>query len=111
MAKDIVIDEAFIKRAKELVVSAESGKDEEVRWLAKGAESEELPNEGHVVVNVGTKKVGFVVNHLIGREEVVIKPLGSLLQGTDGLAGAAITGDGKIALILDVPALMTSCAC
>ena len=81
------------------------------RWLVKGAESEELPNEGHVViVNVGTKKVGFVVNHLIGQEEVVIKPLGSLLQGTDGLAGATITGDGKIALILDVPTLMTSCA-
>ncbi len=79
------------------------------RWLVKGSEYEELPNEGHVVVvHVGTKKVGFVVNHLIGQEEVVIKPLGSLLQGTDGLAGATITGDGKIALILDVPTLMSS---
>ena len=79
------------------------------RWLVKGAEYEELPDEGHVVVvHVGTKKVGFVVNHLIGQEEVVIKPLGSLLQGTDGLAGATITGDGKIALILDVPTLMSS---
>lgn len=79
------------------------------RWLVKGSEYEELPDEGHVVVvHVGTKKVGFVVNHLIGQEEVVIKPLGSLLQGTDGLAGATITGDGKIALILDVPTLMSS---
>ncbi|MCU7939688.1 MAG: chemotaxis protein CheA [gamma proteobacterium symbiont of Bathyaustriella thionipta] len=80
------------------------------RWLVKGADHDELPSEGHVVVHVGTKKVGFVVNHLIGQEEVVIKPLGSLLQGTDGLAGATITGDGKIALILDIPTLMTSCA-
>lgn len=79
------------------------------RWLVKGSESEELPNEGHVVVvHVGAKKVGFVVNHLIGQEEVVIKPLGSFLQGTDGLAGATITGDGKIALIIDVPTLMNS---
>jgi len=79
------------------------------RWLVKGCEYEELPSEGHVVVvHVGTKKVGFVVNHLIGQEEVVIKPLGSLLQGTDGLAGATITGDGKIALILDIPTLMSS---
>jgi len=79
------------------------------RWLVKGAEYDELPDAGHVVVvHVGTKKVGFVVNHLIGQEEVVIKPLGSLLQGTDGLAGATITGDGKIALILDVPSLMSS---
>ncbi len=79
------------------------------RWLIKGCEHEKLPDEGHVVVvHVGTKKVGFVVNHLIGQEEVVIKPLGSLLQGTAGLSGATITGDGKIALILDVPTLMSS---
>ncbi len=79
------------------------------RWLVKGSEYDELPSEGHVVVvHVGTRKVGFVVNHLIGQEEVVIKPLGSMLQGTAGLAGATITGDGKIALILDVPTLMTS---
>jgi len=79
------------------------------RWLVKGAEYDELPEQGHVVVvHVGTKKVGFVVNHLIGQEEVVIKPLGALLQGTDGLAGATITGDGKIALIVDIPSLMVS---
>jgi len=79
------------------------------RWLVKGSEYDELPEQGHVVVvHVGTKKVGFVVNHLIGQEEVVIKPLGALLQGTDGLAGATITGDGKIALIVDIPSLMVS---
>lgn len=62
---------------------------------------------GHVViVNVGNIQVGLVVDHLIGQEEVVIKPLGALLQGLDGMAGATITGDGKIALILDVPGLM-----
>ncbi len=62
---------------------------------------------GHVVVvNVGNVQVGLVVDHLIGQEEVVIKPLGALLQGMQGMAGATITGDGKIALILDVPGLM-----
>ncbi|MCK4841825.1 MAG: chemotaxis protein CheA [Methylococcales bacterium] len=59
-----------------------------------------------VVVNAGGRQVGFVVDQLIGQEEVVIKPLGAKLQGLDGLAGATITGDGKIALILDVPGLM-----
>ena len=79
------------------------------RWMVHGAEHDELPEQGHVVVvHVGTKKVGFVVNELIGQEEVVIKPLGSLLQGTDGLAGATITGDGQIALIVDIPSLMSS---
>ena len=77
------------------------------RWLVNGYRAESLPREGHVVVvHVGTQQVGFVVDFLIGQEEVVIKPLGSMLHGTQGLAGATITGDGKIALILDVPGLM-----
>lgn len=59
-----------------------------------------------VVVNAGGRQVGFVVDQLIGQEEVVIKALGAKLHGLDGLAGATITGDGKIALILDVPGLM-----
>ncbi len=66
---------------------------------------------GHVVVvNAGGRHIGFVVDQLIGQEEVVIKPLGAKLQGLDGLAGATITGDGKIALILDVPGLMNKYA-
>ena len=63
-----------------------------------------------VVVNSGGKQIGFVVDQLIGQEEVVIKPLGAKLHGLDGLAGATITGDGKIALILDVPGLMSKYA-
>ncbi|MEW8029543.1 MAG: chemotaxis protein CheA [Candidatus Thiodiazotropha sp.] len=69
--------------------------------------SDDDKSKGHVViVNVGNIQVGLVVDHLIGQEEVVIKPLGALLQGLDGMAGATITGDGKIALIVDVPGLM-----
>ncbi|MBE0470201.1 MAG: chemotaxis protein CheA [Methyloprofundus sp.] len=62
---------------------------------------------GHVVVvNSGGRQIGFVVDQLIGQEEVVIKALGAKLHGLDGLAGATITGDGQIALILDVPGMM-----
>ena len=76
-------------------------------WLVKGQQAAKLPNEGHVViVHIGTQLVGFVVDELVGQEEVVIKPLGSQLQGLMGLAGATITGDGGIALILDVPGLL-----
>ena len=79
------------------------------RWLIEDARSAELPQTGYVVVvHVGTQLVGFVVDQLIGQEEVVIKPLGTMLHGTPGMAGATITGDGKIALILDVPGLMRS---
>ena len=77
------------------------------RWLVAGCENDELPEEGHVVVvSIGAQRVGFVVDKLIGQEEVVIKPLGALLHGMKGLAGATITGDGKISLILDLPGLM-----
>ncbi|MCF6254836.1 MAG: chemotaxis protein CheA [Gammaproteobacteria bacterium] len=77
------------------------------RWLVAGAAYDELPEEGHVVVvSIGAQRVGFVVDKLIGQEEVVIKPLGALLHGMKGLAGATITGDGKISLILDLPGLM-----
>ncbi|MHA7878402.1 MAG: chemotaxis protein CheA [Saccharospirillum sp.] len=78
------------------------------RWLIRGSDD---TKSGHVVVvTVGTSKVGFVVDQLIGQEEVVIKPLGQMLNGTDGMAGATITGDGRIALILDVPTLLKAYA-
>lgn len=78
-------------------------------WLVPGFYHEKKGDEliGHVVVvNAGGRQIGFVVDHLVGQEEVVIKPLGVKLQGVAGMAGATITGDGKIALILDVPGLM-----
>ena len=76
-------------------------------WLIKNKDDYTMPKEGHVViVSVGTQRVGFVVDQLVGQEEVVIKPLGKLLQGTPGMAGATITGDGTIALILDVPSML-----
>jgi two-component system chemotaxis sensor kinase CheA len=77
-------------------------------WLAPRAGQVELrKGHGHVViVQIGSQRVGFVVDTLIGQEEVVIKPLDNLLQGTPGMAGATITSDGHIALILDVPDLL-----
>ncbi|MGQ7275810.1 chemotaxis protein CheW [Marinobacter sp. V034] len=77
------------------------------KWLVHGASSEPETTESHVViVAMGTKRVGFVVDQLVGQEEVVIKPLGRMLNGTPGMSGATITGDGRIALILDVPSLL-----
>lgn len=75
-------------------------------WLVKNSFGERPDNAHVVIVTVGTRRVGFVVDQLIGQEEVVIKPLGKMLQGTPGMAGATITGDGTIALILDIPSLL-----
>ena len=75
-------------------------------WLIRGPKNI-ARDKGHVVVvQIGTQQVGFVVDALIGQEEVVIKPLDALLQGTPGMAGATITSDGGIALILDIPSLL-----
>ena len=77
------------------------------RWLMAGAEdTTDRSAASVVIVSVGTQRVGFVVDQLVGQEEVVIKPLGRMLQGTAGMSGATITGDGRIALILDIPSLL-----
>ena len=75
-------------------------------WLIRGPKNIDKEKGHVVVVQIGTQQVGFVVDALIGQEEVVIKPLDALLQGTPGMAGATITSDGGIALILDVPSLL-----
>ncbi len=60
------------------------------------------PGSYVVVVQIGSKNLGLVVDRLPYQEEVVIKSMGPLLAGIRGLAGATITGDGKVVIILDV---------
>ncbi len=78
------------------------------KWLLKGDDfNEHNDADRHVVMaRVGNSSVGFVVDQVIGQEEVVIKPLDKLLQGLPGMAGSTITGDGNIAIILDMPGLL-----
>jgi len=58
-----------------------------------------------VVLRQGESKFGLIVDHVHGREEVVIKPLPRSLRGLPGYAGATLIGDGRLALILDVDGL------
>ncbi|WP_407274965.1 chemotaxis protein CheA [Halothiobacillus sp. DCM-1] len=78
------------------------------QWLALTGEtvSSRSPSDLVVMVQVGAQLIALVVDSVIGQEEVVIKPLGELLHSVAGFAGATITGDGHIALILDLPGLM-----
>ncbi|NOQ63242.1 MAG: hypothetical protein GQ582_01865 [Methyloprofundus sp.] len=55
-----------------------------------------------VIVNTGAGQVGFMVDELLGQEEVVIKPLADYLQDNSGFSGATIIGGGRISLIIDV---------
>ena len=59
-----------------------------------------------VIVRVDDKRVGFVVDHVVGGHQTVIKNLGTLYRDVEGLSGATILGDGTVALIVDVPRII-----
>ena len=59
-----------------------------------------------VVVDVADRRVGLVVDALVGQKEIVIKPLGSFLKTPPGLAGSAILGDGRVVMVLDLGGLI-----
>ncbi|WP_043695300.1 chemotaxis protein CheA [Luteibacter sp. 9133] len=61
---------------------------------------------GHVVVvQIGHQTLGCLVDEVLGREDVMAKPLGPFLKDVPGVAGATITGDGRISLVLDLAGL------
>src|SRR5205085_12217530 len=69
----------------------------------------EIGDNGRLVVAVHTtnsRQVGLIVDGLVGEQEIVIKPLGQLVGDVAGISGAAILGDGSVALIVDVAALI-----
>lgn len=69
-------------------------------------EGSDDPSEGIIlIINSGGQAKGLLVDHLISKQEVVIKPMGDTLQSQPVYSGAAIMGDGRVALILDPDAL------
>jgi two-component system chemotaxis sensor kinase CheA len=59
-----------------------------------------------VIAHVGNRRVGFVVDELVGQQDIVIKPLGKSLKSVRGFAGATELGDQRVALVIDVAALI-----
>jgi two-component system chemotaxis sensor kinase CheA len=62
--------------------------------------------ENVVVVQHGASVAGVAVDALFGESSTVIKPLGTMFKGLPGVAGSSILGDGRVALVLDVPGLL-----
>jgi two-component system chemotaxis sensor kinase CheA len=60
-----------------------------------------------VVVGMAEKRLGLIVDELLGQQDVVIKPLGNILSFVKGFAGAAEMGNRKTILVLDVGGLMS----
>jgi two-component system, chemotaxis family, sensor kinase CheA len=61
-----------------------------------------------VIVRSEEQEIGLAVDRVIGEEDVVIKSIAENYKNVAGIAGASILGDGRVALILDIPALMAS---
>ena len=59
-----------------------------------------------VIIGLAEKRVGLIVNSVIGQEEVVIKSIGEYFKDIKGIAGATILGDGHVTLIVDISTLM-----
>ena len=65
------------------------------------------PSRGFVVVvTLAHRRLGLVVDHLFGQEDIVIKPLGKSLSGVRGIAGATELGDQNVSLVLDTAAII-----
>ena len=60
-------------------------------WAGVGG----APGRHVVVLHIGHLRLGCLVHEVIGREDVMVKPLGHLFEGVPGVAGATVTGDGR----------------
>ncbi|KAJ53490.1 two-component system chemotaxis sensor kinase CheA [Clostridium tetanomorphum] len=107
---DRVIDfeETLVKRTNNKEVIIYNGTVIPLVRLNKKLNLQESDNTKQyiVIVKVGEKNVGLMVDSLLGQQEIVIKPLGKTLQGMKEYIGATILGDGLVTLILDVAALV-----
>lgn len=68
----------------------------------------DLPKEEEIniiIVRKGDRKIGLIVDSLLGQQEIVIKPLGKLLGNIPVIAGATILGNGQVSLIIDIASL------
>ena len=65
-----------------------------------------IENSIIVLVEIGKKRYGIIVDQLLGKQQVVIKSLERHYKKVDGISGATIMGDGRVAMIIDVDNLM-----
>jgi two-component system chemotaxis sensor kinase CheA len=106
----IVLDEGLVRTVESREVLTVRGASLPICRLARlfGLQSVQRNRGGAFVViaQVGVRRLGFVVDELVGQQDIVIKPLGKSLRGVRGFAGATELGDQRIALVIDVAALI-----
>ena len=103
---DFGVDNAFQRNdTSSAILTAEGraalAKDPELAFLLNPVRRENV-----VVVQYAGRRAGLVVDNLMGEFQTVIRPLGVVFNGIDGISGFTILGNGNVALILDVPGLV-----
>ena len=71
------------------------------------SECTDVDNALLVVVEADGQKIGLMVDDLLAQQQVVIKSLAENYQQVDCISGATILGDGSVAMILDIPGMIT----
>ena len=69
-------------------------------------EEKDLEEKNVVLVGLGIRRIGLVVDELLGQQEIVIKSLGEYLGQIKGIAGSTILGDGRVIMIIDISELI-----
>ncbi len=73
-------------------------------WFFLDGEKKDI--EQIVITRTGDRRVGFVVDRVVGEHQTVIKTLGAVYKNVRGVSGATILGDGRVAMIIDIPHLI-----
>ncbi len=76
------------------------------RVLSTPEEDRPEPEQAVLVIEAGETQIGLLVDEVLGQQEIAIKSMSAMLKGVRGLSGVTILGDGRIALVLDVPSLI-----
>jgi two-component system chemotaxis sensor kinase CheA len=110
----IVLDEALVRTFEGREVMTQRGATLPICRLARffgmeGAHDSQGPGRSRafvVISSVGNRRLGFVVDKLVGQQDIVIKALGKSLKMVRGFAGATELGDQRVGLVLDIAALI-----
>jgi len=106
----IALDEAQVRTVESREVLTVRGASLPICRLARlfgiPARARERHRAFVVIAQVGNRRLGFVVDELVGQQDIVIKPLGKSLKSVRGFAGATELGDQRVALVIDVAALI-----
>ncbi|MGH7293507.1 MAG: chemotaxis protein CheA, partial [Polyangiaceae bacterium] len=106
----IALDESQVRTVESREVTTVRGASLPICRLSRLFGVPQRSREHHrafvVIAQVGNRRLGFVVDELVGQQDIVIKPLGKSLKAVRGFAGATELGDQRVALVLDVASLI-----